>query len=108
MAKAEIGSNSGLPKTAKDQLKAFIDRIETIEGQKAELASDLRDVYTEAASNGFDKAAIRIIIRERKQDQAKRLELEAVVDTYKASLGMLADMPLGQAAIERAQAAAAA
>lgn len=91
------GSNTGIapeaPATrfAKDQLKAIIERIERVEGEMKELSSDRTDIYKEAAGNGFDAKALRTIVRERKQDAAKRQEFEAIVDTYKMALGMLVD-----------------
>lgn len=93
----DIGHNS-IPK---DQLKSFIDRIERLEEEKKTFTDDIRDVFAEAKSNGFDVKALRAIIRMRKQDADERAEQQAVLDTYMHALGMLADMPLGQAAIAR-------
>lgn len=87
---------------AKGQLKAFVERIERLEEEKGELVGDIRDVYKEANGEGFDVPALRHIIRLRKQDAAKRREHEAIVETYMHALGMLADTPLGQAAIAKA------
>lgn len=84
---------------AKEQLKALVERIERIEEEKAALSADIREIYAEAKSEGFDTKAIREIIRLRRQDEAKRREREAVRDTYLHALGMLADTPLGQAAL---------
>lgn len=95
---SDIGHNT----TAGDQLKSVVERIERLEEDKAGIASDIRDVYAEAKGNGFDVKALRTIVRMRKQDAADRAEHEATVDTYLHALGMLADTPLGQAAIKRA------
>lgn len=95
-----VGHNS----VAKDQLKSIVERIERLEEEKATIATDIREVYAEAKSNGFDVKALRNVIRIRKEDQAKRAELQALVDTYMHALGMLAETPLGQAAIARATA----
>ncbi len=89
---------------AKEQLKAFVERIERLSEEKKTISDDIRDVYAEAKSNGFDVKALRTIIHLRKQDAAERREHEAVLETYMHALGMLADLPLGQAAIERARA----
>lgn len=94
-----LGHNS----VAKDQLKSVIERIEKFEDERSLLAGDIRDVYAEAKGNGFDVKALRAVIRMRKEDQAKREEREAIIETYMHALGMLSDTPLGQAAIERAQ-----
>ena len=79
-----------------------MDRLERLDEEKAAITSDIKDVYTEAASQGFDKKALRAIIRLRKQDATERAEHEAMVDLYRAALGMLDGTPLGDAAIERA------
>lgn len=98
-----MGKSEGqLAKSAKDQLKSFVERIETLESDKKQVADDIRDVYSEAKSSGYDVRALRQIIRLRKQDAAERAELEALIDTYKLALGMISDLPLGVAAIERA------
>lgn len=87
---------------AKDQLKAFIERVERLEEEKKALADDIRDVFSEAKGNGYDVTALRTIIRMRKQDASERAEQEAILETYMAALGMLGSTPLGKAAIERA------
>jgi len=82
------GQTVPLQTSAKDQLRAFVARIERLEEEKAALAADLREVYAEAKSNGFDVKALRSVIRIRKQDETKRREEEAVLDTYLHALGM--------------------
>jgi uncharacterized protein (UPF0335 family) len=79
-----------LQTSAKDQLRAFVARIERLEEEKAALAADLREVYAEAKSTGFDVKALRSVIRLRKQDENKRREEEAVLTTYLHALGMAA------------------
>ena len=73
---------------AADQLKSVIDRIERLEDEKAGIAGDIKDVYAEAKSNGFDVAALRTIIRLRKKDHAERQEEEAILELYLSALGM--------------------
>jgi uncharacterized protein (UPF0335 family) len=73
---------------AADQLKAFIERIERLEEEKASLAGDIREVYGEAKGNGFDTKILRKIISIRKKDFAERQEEEAVLDLYMQALGM--------------------
>ncbi len=77
-----------LQNTTKDQLRTIVARIERLEEEKAALASDIRDVYLEAKSNGFDVKAIRSVIRIRKKDENKRKEEDAVLATYLHALGM--------------------
>jgi uncharacterized protein (UPF0335 family) len=88
--------------SADAQLKAIVERIERLTEEKDAIASDIRDVYAEAKGNGYDVKALREVVRLRKQDAKERSEREAIVDTYMHALGMLADLPLGKAAIERA------
>lgn len=89
---------------AKDQLRSLVERIERLEEEKKATSDDIKDVYGEAKGNGFDVKALRAIVRLRKQDANERAEHEAILETYMHALGMLADLPLGQAAIARAKA----
>jgi uncharacterized protein (UPF0335 family) len=74
---------------AKDQLKAFVERIERLEEEKKTISDDIRDVYAEAKGNGFDVKALRAIVRLRKQDADERREQETILETYMHALGML-------------------
>lgn len=73
---------------AADQLKSYVDRIENLEEQKAGVALDIREVFSEAKSNGFDVKAMREILKMRKIEAAKRKEQEYMVDLYKRALQM--------------------
>ena len=75
---------------AKDQLKAFVERVERLEEEKKAIADDVRDVYAEAKANGYDVKALRTVVRLRKQDLNERKEQEAILETYLHALGMLA------------------
>lgn len=81
------------------QLRSIVERIERLEDEKRAIGEDVKDVYTEAKGNGFDVKALRTIIKMRREDAQKRAEQESIVETYMAALGMLADTPLGQAAL---------
>ena len=74
---------------AKDQLKAFVERVERLEIEKKAIADDIRDVFAEAKGNGFDVKALRTVIRLRKQDKQEREEQEAILETYLQALGMI-------------------
>jgi uncharacterized protein (UPF0335 family) len=74
---------------AKDQLKAFVERVERLEEEKKAIADDIRDVYAEAKGTGFDVKALRVVVRLRKQDVNERKEQEAILETYLHALGML-------------------
>lgn len=91
---------------AKDQLRSLIERIERLEEEKASLATDIKEIYAEAKGNGFDTKAMRKAIRIRKMDANEREEQDAILELYLSALGMLADTPLGQAAIATAKAGA--
>ena len=75
-------------KFAKDQLKAIIERIERLEEEKKTISDDIRDVYAEAKSQGYDSKTMRAIVRLRKMEKHARDEAEALLDTYKAALGL--------------------
>lgn len=74
---------------AAGQLRAFIERIERLEEEKVTIADDIKEVFAEAKGTGFDTKAMRTIIRLRKKDPAELAEEEAMLDLYKAALGMV-------------------
>jgi uncharacterized protein (UPF0335 family) len=74
---------------AKDQLKAFVERVEKLEEEKKAISDDIRDVYSESKANGFDVKALRTIVRLRKMDVNEREEQDAILETYMNALGML-------------------
>lgn len=71
---------------SKDQLKAVIERIERLEEEKANITTDIREVYAEAKGGGFDTKALRQIIKIRKMDHDDFMEQEALVDLYMNAL----------------------
>ena len=85
-----------------NQLKAFVERLEKLDEEKAALSQDIKDVLGEAKSSGFDTKIIKKILAMRKQDAHKLREEQALLSTYMDALGMLADTPLGQAALKAA------
>ena len=74
--------------TADDQLRLFIERIERLEEERRGVADDIRDTYNEAKSQGYDPKIMRQIVRLRKMEPHDRLEMEAILDTYKSALGL--------------------
>lgn len=88
-AEPGVGHNSAPARFAKDQLKSYVERVEKLEEEKKAIADDIKDVIAEAKANGYDGAAIRTLVRERKVDPKKREEREAIMDTYRSALGML-------------------
>jgi uncharacterized protein (UPF0335 family) len=93
---SDIGHNSAIPGA---ELAQFIERVERLEAEKAGIASDIKDVYAELKGRGFDASAVRTIVKMRKEDADKRAEREAILELYMQALGMLSDLPLGQAAL---------
>ncbi len=79
---AEVGGIAG------ERLRAFIERIERLEEEKAALAADVREVYAEAKSTGFDVKTMRQVIRLRKMDRSDREEQEHLLDLYKRAIGL--------------------
>lgn len=86
---AETLSNDQSPDTsdaiggaAREQIKAFISRIERLEEDKANVMADTKEVYAEAKSMGFDTKVLRKVIALRKVDKRERQETEALVELY--------------------------
>jgi uncharacterized protein (UPF0335 family) len=73
---------------AADRLRSLIERIERLEEERKALGSDIKDIYAEAKSGGFDVKVIRQIIRLRKQEPAEVEEQETLLDVYRRALGM--------------------
>lgn len=72
----------------RDHLRAFVERIERLEEEKAALTADIREVYSEAMAMGFDAKILRKVVGLRKQDAQEREEQEALLATYLIALGM--------------------
>lgn len=82
-------TETAAPNAAAAQLRSFVERIERLEEEKAALGSDIRDLYAEAKSSGYDPKTLRKVIALRKQDATERRDEEAVLATYMHALGML-------------------
>ena len=73
---------------AADRLRSLIERIERLEEERKALGSDIKDIYAEAKSAGFDVAVIRQLIRIRRREPADVQEEESLLDVYRRALGM--------------------
>ena len=73
---------------ATDRLRSLVDRIERLEEERKALAGDIKDIYAEAKSAGFDVKVLRQLIRLRKQEPAEIEEQESLLDVYRRALGM--------------------
>lgn len=84
------GHNSGALeiKADDDRLRLLIERIERLEEERKGIGGDVRDVYAEGKAVGYDTKMMRQIVRLRKMKPDDRKEMEAILDLYKAALGM--------------------
>ncbi|WP_033067447.1 DUF2312 domain-containing protein [Thalassospira australica] len=73
---------------AADQLASYVERIERLEEEKANLMADIKEVYGEAKALGYDVKILRQIIRLRKMEDHERTEQEEILEVYKRALGM--------------------
>jgi uncharacterized protein (UPF0335 family) len=73
---------------AVNKLKSFVERIERLETERAELSADIREVYSEAKGNGFDTKAMRQVIKLRKLDSADRTEQDELLELYRKALAV--------------------
>ena len=87
----DIGDNA-----AKDVV-SIIERIERLEEEKKQIASDISDVYKESKGRGYDAAALKEIIKIRREDPNKREARESMVDVYMRAIHRWEDMPLSRA-----------
>jgi uncharacterized protein (UPF0335 family) len=98
--RVRIGDNSGetdpmfdtspakMEAAAVKALRQFIERVERLEDEKKGIADDIRDVYAEAKANGYDTKIMRMIVRLRKMETHTRQEQDALLETYRAALGL--------------------
>ena len=91
---ASLGDNSAA------RLQSIVERIERLEEERKAIASDIKDIYTEAKWAGFDVKAIRLLIAERRKDPADVEEVQSLLEVYRAALGAFVSTPLGAAALE--------
>lgn len=71
-----------------EQLRLFLERVERLEEEKKGLSDDIKDVYAEAKSTGFDVKTMRTIVGLRKMEKHHRDEAEMLLETYKQALGL--------------------
>lgn len=82
------GHNSGASPIVAGKLKSFIERIERLEAEKAELAADVKEVYGEAKGEGYDTKIMRRMVRLRKLDKQQIAEQAELMEMYARALGM--------------------
>lgn len=75
-----IGGNAGA------RLKSFVDRIVRMEGEKKDIGEDIKDIYSEAKSVGFDTKILRKVVKRFQMDPDKRREEDDLIETYEVAL----------------------
>ena len=80
-------SESVIGGIAAESLRQFIDRIERLEEEKKALAADIKDIYAQCKSQGFDTKIVRKIVSLRKMDRHEREENDQILELYLAALG---------------------
>ena len=76
-----------LPDAAREKLRLTVERIETLEEEKKEVADQIKDVYAEAKAMGYDTKALRQVVKLRKQDRQEREEASVILTVYMGALG---------------------
>jgi uncharacterized protein (UPF0335 family) len=88
MTKVGHNSESDISAETAGQLRTIVERVERLEEEKRQIADDIKGIFAEAKSNGFDTKTIRRIVALRRVDKQKRDEAEAVLEVYLRALGM--------------------
>ena len=83
---ADVGHNSDAALNA-PHLRAFVERIERVESEIADLNGDKSEIYKEAKGNGFQPKIIRKVVARRRMDRDKRIEEDTILDLYLSALG---------------------
>ena len=71
-----------------DKLRLFIERVERLEEEKKGISDDIKDVYSEMKGEGYDTKIVKQIVKLRKMEKTARDEADAILDTYRAALGI--------------------
>ena len=72
-----------------NELRQFIEQIEHLEAEKKDISEQIRDIYAESKARGYDQKALKTIVSLRKKDKNEVAEQEAILEVYKAALGMV-------------------
>ena len=84
---SQVSAPQSLTSASKEKLRQFVASIETLETEKAEIAEQIKEVYGEAKSLGFDTKALRAVVKLRKQNANDRAEAEMMLDLYLEAVG---------------------
>jgi uncharacterized protein (UPF0335 family) len=83
-----------------ETLDRYVSRLEALDDARGKLNANIKAVYDEAKNAGFVTTIIRQIVKERRMEETERHDHYALLEAYRSALGMLADLPLGQAAMD--------
>jgi uncharacterized protein (UPF0335 family) len=72
-----------------NQLRSLTERINNLEDQRKAVGDDIRDLYAEAKSQGYNPKALKVVVRKQRADAKKEAELQADIDAYMVALGMV-------------------
>lgn len=87
MSKKAIQNNE-VGGVSADRLRQYIERVERLEEERAGITDDIKDIYSEAKSAGFETKVMRQLVKLRKMDSQKRQEQEELLELYKAAIGL--------------------
>ena len=96
-----IGHNSSVSGPQRKALKGYVREVEKLTAEMDTIRAEIGATYRNAKEQGFDTKAIRHVIKMRRMETDARDAFENAIDSYKHALGMLADTPLGDAAVAR-------
>ena len=82
------GHNSGRVTVSDDRLRSAVERIERLEEEKKALASDIKDIYLEVKSAGYDVKVVRLLVRNRKRPAVEVEEEQNLLDLYVSAIGI--------------------
>ena len=83
-----LDNETNISQSKDDRLKSLIERVERLEEEKNNLLADIKEVFSEAKGLGYDPKIMRKVLIIRKMDIDERLEQEALLETYRAALGI--------------------
>jgi len=83
-----LNKETNISQSKDDRLKSLIERVERLEDEKNNLLADIKEVFSEAKGLGYDPKIMRKVLIIRKMDIDERLEQEALLETYRAALGI--------------------
>ena len=83
-----LNKETNISQSKDDRLKVLIERVERLEEEKNNLLADIKEVFSEAKGLGYDPKIMRKVLIIRKMDIDERLEQEALLETYRAALGI--------------------